>query len=537
MLAGDEGDPDVVSWPFKLLFWLLALLLPMAGAWFGSSIAAYRNSATWVPFVAAAMAFPVVPLLWEAFGAWRFRRKRAARDAQASAVEAKTGKRFDDAPRRFLTFGDRLVLRTMVVNLLFVGGIMVRDASVVFTALAARGDWFLDRVDAPWAADARRWCFAAADRLEWLWEATHENPYVRDDEPPPPPPDLPDAPPGDDDGGEPPDDVELPDDLPELPDEGGDVDPGGDVDGGDGGEVDSGDDDPAEPQDPAPRRSKWPFAPTLHPAVASVPASVETDPASVGRYLAKQEEDPLRRLKLLHDYVADRIAYDVPALRAPRIPPQSAEKALREGKAVCSGYALLLQALGKAAGLEIVYVVGFSRDTDGSVPGVGHAWNAAKVDGQWYLIDTTWDAGHVNGETFTKKYTADYLMTPPEVFGLNHLPDEPRWQLRASPISRGEFIRQPNVRPMLYAQGFILEDPTRSQVTVSDDFTMRLQNRRGRHLMVKYGQDGRCDVTGTDQLDVVCDLPRRGTYPVKLFVGQNQYGTYWYAGRFEVHLR
>lgn len=529
MLARDEGEPTAVSWPFKLLFWLLALLLPLAGAWFGSSIAAYRNSATWVPFAAAAMAFPVAPLLWELIGTWRFKRKTAARAAKAAAVEAKTGKRFDDGPQRFLTIGDRLVLRTMVVNLLFVGGIMVRDASVVFTALAARGDWFLDGVEAPWAKDARRWCFAAADRLEWLWEATHDNPYVREDEPPPPPPDLPDPPNTQKDDG-PPDDVDLPDELPELPDRGGDVE-----DEPEQGEVDSGDEDGDPP--PVAARSEWPFSPTPHPAVASVPSTVETDPASVGRYLAEQEKDPLRRLKLLHDYVADRIAYDVPALRAPRIPPQSAEKALREGKAVCSGYALLMQALGKAADLEIVYVVGVSRDMDGSVPGIGHAWNAAKVDDKWYLIDVTWDAGYVDGDDFTKKYTADYLMTPPEVFGLNHLPEEPRWQLRASPIGRGEFIRQPNLRPMFYAQGFILENPTRSQVTVSDDFTMRLQNRRGRHLMVRYGEDQSCEVTGTAQLDVRCDLPQRGTYPVKLFVGQKQYGSYWYAGQFEVHLR
>ena len=508
-----------MSWPFKLLFWLLALLLPLAGAWFSSSIAAYRNAATWVPFVAAALAFPVVPLLWEAFGAWRFKRRVAA---------SRAIKRSDGGPKRVLTLGDRLVLRTMVVNLFFVGGVLVKDASVVFTALAARGDWFLDDVEAPWATEARSWCFAAADRLEWLWDATHDNPYERDDEPPPPPP--PELPDGDDGGAKPPEDVPLPDELPEVD---GDDDAGVDPETGEG----SGDDGDDEERPEGELRTAWPFAPAPHPAVASVPESVETDPASVGRYLAEQEDDAFLRLKLLHDYVADRIAYDVPALRAPRIPPQSAEKALREGKAVCSGYALLLEALGKAAGVEIVYVVGDSRDMDGNVGGAGHAWNAAKVGDQWYLVDATWDAGYVNGDTFTKRYTADYLMTPPEVFGLNHLPDEPRWQLRSDPINRGEFIRQPNVRPMLYAQGFVLEDPTRSQVTVSDDFTMRLQNRRGRHLMVKYGEEGRCRVMGSAQIDVVCDLPRRGTYPVKLFVGPEQFGSYWYAGQFEVHLR
>jgi hypothetical protein len=57
-----------------------------------------------------------------------------------------------------------------------------------------------------------------------------------------------------------------------------------------------------------------------------MPASVETSIAAVAQYLAQQEHDPFLRVKALHDYVADRIAYDAPAFfgQAPR-PPQDAE--------------------------------------------------------------------------------------------------------------------------------------------------------------------------------------------------------------------
>ena len=79
----------------------------------------------------------------------------------------------------------------------------------------------------------------------------------------------------------------------------------------------------------------------------------------MARYLGDRESEPFRLVKALHDYVADRVAYDAPAL-ASRI-PQDAETVFRTRKGVCAGYAKLLAALGKAAGVEIQYLVGDAR--------------------------------------------------------------------------------------------------------------------------------------------------------------------------------
>jgi hypothetical protein len=450
------------------------------------------------------VAFPVLPLAWDGFSSWRARRKQAAKGGKA---------------KRFLTFADRLVLRTMAVNVVFLGVLFVWFPASVFTALSTRGDWFLDRSHASWTDGARQRLFGIADHLEWLWKLTHDNPFDEDQPTPKPSPS-----PSGSSGHEP---TPSPSPGPKPKPDGG-AEP----------------DDTPKPDVPSDER-RWPFATELHPAVANMPESVETDVASVGRYIAEQESDPYQRVKALHDYAADRVAYDAPSLAAGRYPPQDANTVFNTKTGVCAGYAKLLVALGKAAGVEVVYVVGRSRDSGGNVDGQGHAWNAVQIDGRWYLIDATWDAGYVNGTVFTRQYTSDYLLTPPEVFGLNHFPDDPDWQLRSTPISRGEFMRQPNVRPMLFAKGFQLVSPDRSQVTVDGElFELALDNTNRKSLMVQWRDKAeldapgqRCEVTPGARTKGACKLPAGGTYHVSLWVGEEQYGTHWYAGQFEVNRR
>ena len=64
------------------------------------------------------------------------------------------------------------------------------------------------------------------------------------------------------------------------------------------------------------------------------------------------------------------------------------------GVGVCDGFARLYVSLCGAMGVEAYRVVGYSKAGD-FVPGVipnasDHAWNAIKVDGNYYVLDTTW---------------------------------------------------------------------------------------------------------------------------------------------------
>ncbi|MDN4476238.1 transglutaminase domain-containing protein [Demequina sp. SYSU T00192] len=112
----------------------------------------------------------------------------------------------------------------------------------------------------------------------------------------------------------------------------------------------------------------------------------------------------------IHDYLVSRGEYDYEAYDAINRGEdnavvdrsQEAYGLLVEGTAVCNGYAQAFLAMAEAAGLEAVQVTG--SDLAGATGG-DHAWNKVLVDGEWLLVDVTWDDPSTNPRT-----SHDYLM-------------------------------------------------------------------------------------------------------------------------------
>lgn len=103
--------------------------------------------------------------------------------------------------------------------------------------------------------------------------------------------------------------------------------------------------------------------------------------------------DELDRAKYLYRYVATHCVYDE---RAEGYYDQrdwnSLYDALIKECAVCTGFAEAIYCLFNLAGIDCLYVLGEIRPEDPSVGAVGHAWNLAKVNGDWYIFDATWDS-------------------------------------------------------------------------------------------------------------------------------------------------
>ncbi|WP_017301972.1 transglutaminase domain-containing protein [Nodosilinea nodulosa] len=453
----------------RALFYLAVFLTPVLGVWLASSLVAYINGPKLLTVFSGILLFPLVPILWD---------MRGHKKGKGSGI---------------LTWGDRITLRTLALNLAFLCLLVALRPQTSFLALSTRGDWFLDGMQGPQVELARKGLFTLAGGLEGVYLRFHDNPFDQ-----------------------------YADTTQVKP-------------------------QPAPQPRPAGQAGQakgWPWTEVgLHPTVVNMPANVETSIESVAQYIASQEKDPMMRVKALHDYVADRIAYDAPNYFAGNYPPQDAATVFQRRVAVCAGYAKLLEALGQAIGEEIVYVVGDSRSSTSDLEGQSHAWNAAKVNGQWYLLDATWDSGTVDRASgFKKAYKTDYLFPPPEVMGISHFPDDENFQLRSQPITRGEFLRQPMMRAQFFAEGMKLVAPMRSQTDTNQNAVIQLQNPNQRWILSSYSLKGSnqaeyCTDSATQAPQITCPLPSSGTYEINLFSGDEQYGQFAQVGQVEFNRR
>lgn len=498
----------------KAIVALFVVATPVLGVWIASSLAAYSNHSVARTSAFGLVLFPILPLTWVIVADARRRRSKGGRP-------------------HILTFCDRLLLRTLAINVTFLVIVLGMWPERSFLALATRGDWMLEGRHGGAVESARRAILATAGRLEWLYLAVHHNPYQHNGaEPPPPPPSASTAPAPS--SGAPPTSRESADAS----------------------------DDPTARQPPSTAtddvqaRSNepaegifWPTRAELHPLVVGMPADAEASITSVGRYIADHEADPFRRAKALHDYVADRVAYDVPAFEAVkqggRVPQEDAdaEAVFKNRKGVCAGYAELFVALAKAAGDEAVYIVGDVRDEHGGVTPYSHAWNAVKIRTAWYLLDVTWDAGGTStrdgGQTFHKEYRTDYLFVPGAVMGLDHFPQQEGWQLRQTPLTRSDFVRQPLLQPAFVAQGLRLVQPDQPQLTTRGSLELIIENPHAVSLLVtsqlgEYGSE-HCQVGMGPTHHVHCVLPAAGTYRVMVYSNKSPTGMHAYVGGVEAN--
>jgi transglutaminase-like putative cysteine protease len=485
----------------------LLLATPLIGVWVATSLAAYSNGPVGLAIFAGLFLFPILPLAWEAYAHQR-RRMRG------------------DTRPRALTFVDRMIFRTLSLNAVFLTVVLATRPAKAFTALSTRGDWMLEgragaRVDA-----ARRALHRAADGLEWLYVAAHDNPFRDDkkDEPPPPPP-------------PPPTSTAQPSPVPVASTTS--ISSAAPLPSSSATPVASS--DPISP--PPPGEHTWPYAATLHSVVAAMSASEETSIAGVGRYLAERERDPYLLAKAVHDWVADRIAYDGPAYVNRKFPPQDAETVFRTRTGVCAGYAHLFEAMGRAAGLQTAYLVGDARTNGWDEHGEPHAWSAVTIAGNTYLLDTTWDSGSLTGTTFEKHYRTEYFMTPASIFVADHYPDEPRWQLVSPPLSRGDFMRKPMLAPAFFADRRTLISPDRSQVTATGPLEIMIDNPKNDFTLADMVLDSErqsdkgapCVVNDGVSLRIQCKFPAPGRYDVRLFGNSQRFGKYHYLGQIEVN--
>ncbi len=91
-------------------------------------------------------------------------------------------------------------------------------------------------------------------------------------------------------------------------------------------------------------------------------------------------------IKMVHDYLVDKIEYDTTVSKANIY---NIYGAMVKGEAVCEGYARSFKYLMDAFDIPCTLVIGKGRNSEGQTE--NHAWNYVQLSNKWYAVDATWD--------------------------------------------------------------------------------------------------------------------------------------------------
>lgn len=102
------------------------------------------------------------------------------------------------------------------------------------------------------------------------------------------------------------------------------------------------------------------------------------------------------KAKYIFDYLASRVDYDASVAEN-----QNIISVFLYGKTVCQGYANATQYLLWKVGIQSAVVTGEAN-------GEPHAWNLARLDGEYYYIDTTWGNSDYGEDTAEGRRYVNY---------------------------------------------------------------------------------------------------------------------------------
>ena len=173
----------------------------------------------------------------------------------------------------------------------------------------------------------------------------------------------------------------------------------------------------------------------------------------------------LEKIYVIYKWVTNNIEYDAGSFFANNLRGiGNANTVIQRRKAVCDGYAELIMRLGLQSGLLVEKVEGYAKGYGYKVgeqlAAPNHAWNSVRVDGKWYLLDSTWDAGSINEGTRSyerKNSDYDFFLTNPKIFIYSHFAKEDKWNLAKNNWDKKEFFSKVNVSESAFKLGLNID--------------------------------------------------------------------------------
>ena len=209
------------------------------------------------------------------------------------------------------------------------------------------------------------------------------------------------------------------------------------------------------------------------------PLRTETTLDKFIKYIQKKSKklSEVEKSWLIYKWISTNIEYDFAGVNDKNY-DITEEVTFNRGKSICSGYANLFKKFGDNLDLIVEIIGGYSKGfnyeiTDKFEESESHAWNAVKINGDWYFIETTWGAGYgEDHKKFVKRFTGYYFFTPPIQFVRGHFPNEKKWQLlpKKEMIDQKKFMEFVDLKSNFYDLGFDYIDP---------DYTFNHVNKKG----------------------------------------------------------
>lgn len=174
-----------------------------------------------------------------------------------------------------------------------------------------------------------------------------------------------------------------------------------------------------------------------------IPSRKERSPEKIAEYIADNVSGREAQAYAVYYYVAHALEYNFEQSRRVTLNASREEivsDALSDRVGVCQHYAELYHAIAGNLGIPSIVVAGYTRQ-NGKIVEVPHAWNAIKIDGNWFLADPTWGSGYLTGKEYTQRYSTEWFMVAPEKMIKSHMPFDPMMQFLEKPLTHYQFLQ------------------------------------------------------------------------------------------------
>jgi len=267
----------------------------------------------------------------------------------------------------------------------------------------------------------------------------------------------------------------------------------------------------------------------------NTPASVEKSINALVDYLIEPASDDFEKVRAIYYWISHNISYDTKSFFSGKYPPSDAKATFLRRSSVCQGYANLFQEMCRIAGTKAEVISGFSKGW-GYKPGdkidwtdSNHAWNAVEIGGNYYLIDSTWGAGSLSSSgKFEWKFTDYYFLTKPENFILDHYPEDDKWQLLDSIVSKQTFISYPKIYSTFFSYGLVLPDDCKYNFQTDGQTSITIITPPNIKFMAKLESAGGEIEQATfvdrekDKAIVRMRFPRKGAYQFTVYAKSDE---------------